>query len=78
MPSKKWAFIGSLGRTEFEDTVSDGKTTVDYEVELVLVDLSVAYIFRAEKRFAFALGGGLGGAFSSLMPTSRRQWTGSD
>jgi hypothetical protein len=66
MMTERWAFIGSVGTVELAGTAVDGMTSVNLESDLTLVDFSVGYAFRADKRFAIAVGGGIGGAFNDF------------
>jgi hypothetical protein len=65
MLTPKLALVGSLSTVNFEDTVTDGATTVNFDTDILLVDFTAGYVFRPDKRVNIALGGGIGGAFSS-------------
>ncbi|MDH3452978.1 MAG: outer membrane beta-barrel protein [Gammaproteobacteria bacterium] len=66
MLSERVAVIGSLGLVEFDDTATDGAVSVDWDADVTLLDVTVAYVFRPASRFAVAVGGGIGGAFTSF------------
>ena len=65
MLSPKVALVGSVSTVNFEDTVTDGMTVVNFDADILLIDISAGYVFRPDKRVNIALGGGIGGAFSS-------------
>jgi len=65
MVTPKLAVVASVSTVNFEDRVSDGGTTVEFDTDVLFIDLSVGYVFRPDKRVNIALGGGIGGAFSS-------------
>jgi hypothetical protein len=65
MLTPKVALVGSISTVNFEDTVTDGLTTVNFDTDVLLVDFTAAYIIRPDKRVNIAFGGGIGGSFSS-------------
>lgn len=66
MMTERVAVVGSLGQVEFEDTATDGATSVKWDSEITLLDVTVAYVFRPTTRLAIAAGGGIGHAFTSF------------
>ena len=69
MLTPRLALGGSVSMVNFEDTVTDGSLTVSFDTDVLLVDISAGYVLRADKRVAIALGGGVGGSFSSTDAT---------
>ena len=65
MLTPKLALVGSVSTVNFEDTVTDGIATVNFDTDILLIDFTAGYVFRPDKRVNIALGGGIGGAFSS-------------
>ena len=65
MVSPRWAVVGSASTVNFEDTVMDGTTTVNFDTDVLLLDFSAGYVFFPDKRVSIALGAGIGGSFSS-------------
>ena len=66
MMTERVVFIGSVGQVEIEGTATDGMTSAKLESDIVLLDFTFGYVFRAGNRFAIALGGGFGGAFNDF------------
>lgn len=61
------AVSGTLGYWETDGRASDPPVTASIELSSWLADATVAYLFRPQSRYAsFALGGGIGGAFTDL------------
>ena len=66
MLSGRVVLIGTVGRVEFDGNATDGMTSIDWNSDITLLDVTLGYVFRADKRFAIALGGGIGGAITSF------------
>lgn len=66
MMTERVVFIGSVGLVELEGTATDGMTSAKLESDIVLLDFTFGYVFKAGNRFAIALGGGFGGAFNEF------------
>jgi opacity protein-like surface antigen len=56
----------SVGFTKFESDALPAGLTGSFDGEVVFIDLGAGYVFRPQKRFSFAVGGGIGGAFTSI------------
>jgi hypothetical protein len=68
--NKKVTLQGSLGFFEVDEVFSDGETGAAIDADIRLVDVSLGYLFRSDKkRFRPLVVGGIGGSFASIDAT---------
>jgi hypothetical protein len=65
MLTPRLALIVSTNLVNFKGTVTDGMATVNFDTDVLLVDLTAGYIIRPDRRVNIAIGAGIGGSFSS-------------
>jgi hypothetical protein len=68
--NKRVTLQGSLGFFKVDEEFSEGETGAEIDADIILVDVSLGYLFRSDKkRFRPVVFGGIGGSFASIDAT---------